>query len=147
MEVVDISLRGNIILVNAAVLFFMLVTALTNSWQAFGYLTGLSLSLWLITGAMRENKLGPAVWIGVSVFVIWSVCITLIFKYWAEFRGQFPEFTIAGMHPGFFILFPVMWLLIFIPGTLSYALLFDRWIMTEDDWKEFCRKTDKEGEL
>jgi hypothetical protein len=40
-----------------------------------------------------------------------------------------------------------MWLLIFIPGTLSYALLFDRWIMTKEDWNEFCKKTGKEGEL
>ena len=139
---VDISLRGNILVLNGAVMLVMLLAAFTNSWQILGYLVGLSLTLWLVIGAMRENELGPALWLGILLFAFWSVCITLIFRYWAEFRGQFPEYTIAGMHPGFFVLFPVMWLLLFIPGTLSYALLFDRWILSEDAWNEFKRKVE-----
>ncbi len=139
---VGISLRENILVLNGAVMLVMLLAAFTNSWQILGYLVGLSLTLWLVIGAMRENELGPALWLGILLFVFWSVCITLIFRYWAEFRGQFPEYTIAGMHPGFFVLFPVMWLLLFIPGTLSYALLFDRWILSEDAWNEFKRKVE-----
>lgn len=139
---IEISLRSNILILNGAVMLVMLLAAFTNSWQILGYLVGFSLTLWLVIGAMRENKLGPALWLGVLLFVFWSGCITLIFRYWAEFRGQFPEFTIAGMHPGFFVLFPVMWLLLFIPGTLSYALLFDRWILSEDTWNEFKRKVE-----
>ena len=145
---VDIDLRGKVLVFNGAVMFLMLLAAFTNSWQVLGYLTGLSLTLWLVTGIMRESDPGPGVWVGAMLFAFWAICITLIFKYWAEFRGQFPEFTIAGMHPGFFVLFPVMWLLLFIPGTLSYALLFDRWILSDEVWTDFKRKVEdmKRGE-
>ncbi|ADC66579.1 conserved hypothetical protein [Ferroglobus placidus DSM 10642] len=105
---IEIDLRGKILIVNGVVMLAMLLAALANAWQVLGYLVGLSLSLWLVIGAMRENELGPSAWLGALLFIFWAVCITLIFKYWAEFRGKFPEFTIAGMHPGFFVLFPVM---------------------------------------
>ena len=137
---VEISLREKVLAVNGVVMLLMLLTAFTNSWQILGYLVGLSLTLWLVLGVMRENELGPASWLGAMLFAFWAVCITLIFRYWAEFRGQFPDFTVAGMHPGFFVLFPVMWLLLFIPGTLSYALLFDRWILSDETWNEFKTK-------
>jgi len=140
--VVEINLRGRILILNGTVMLLMLLAAFANAWQILGYLVGLSLTLWLVIGVMRENELGPALWLGAMLFVSWAVCITLIFKYWAEFRGQFPEFTIAGMHPGFFVLFPVMWLLLFIPGTLSYALIFDKWILSEDTWNEFKKKVE-----
>ncbi|MBE8540143.1 hypothetical protein [Geoglobus acetivorans] len=130
---------------NGAVMLLILVAAFANSWQLLGYLVGLSLSLWLVIGAMRENEFGPALPLGITLFIFWGICITLIFKYWAEFRGKFPEFTIAGMHPGFFVLFPLMWLLLFIPGTLSYALLFDRWILSEETWNEFKMKVKGSG--
>ncbi|WP_456369104.1 hypothetical protein [Geoglobus sp.] len=145
---VGIDLRGRVLVLNGAVMLLMLISALTNSWQLLGYLVGLSLTLWLVIGAMKENEFGPALWLGVVLFAFWSVCITLIFKYWAQFRGQYPDFTIAGMHPGFFVLFPLMWLLLFIPGTLSYAFLFDRWILSESTWNEFKRKVEsaKEGD-
>ncbi|AIY89233.1 hypothetical protein GACE_0176 [Geoglobus acetivorans] len=126
-------------------MLLILVAAFANSWQLLGYLVGFSLSLWLVIGAMRENEFGPALPLGITLFVFWTVCITLIFKYWAEFRGKFPDFTIAGMHPGFFVLFPLMWLLLFIPGTLSYALLFDRWILSEETWNEFKMKVKGSG--
>ncbi|WP_290900860.1 hypothetical protein [Ferroglobus sp.] len=140
---IEIDLRGKILILNGVVMFAMLLAALANAWQVLGYLVGLSLSLWLVIGAMRENELGPSAWLGALLFIFWAVCITLIFKYWAEFRGKFPEFTIAGMHPGFFVLFPVMWLLLFIPGTLSYALIFDKWILSEERWKEFKKKVEE----
>ena len=140
---IEIDLRGRILILNGVVMLAMLLAALANAWQVLGYLVGLSLSLWLVIGAMRENELGPSAWLGALLFIFWAVCITLIFKYWAEFRGKFPEFTIAGMHPGFFVLFPVMWLLLFIPGTLSYALIFDKWILSEERWKEFKKKVEE----
>ena len=140
---IEIDLRGKILILNGVVMLAMLLAALANAWQVLGYLVGLSLSLWLVIGAMRENELGPSAWLGALLFIFWAVCITLIFKYWAEFRGKFPEFTIAGMHPGFFVLFPVMWLLLFIPGTLSYALIFDKWILSEERWKEFKKKVEE----
>lgn len=140
---IEIDLRGKILILNGVVMLAMLLAALANAWQVLGYLVGLSLSLWLVIGAMRENELGPSAWLGALLFIFWAACITLIFKYWAEFRGKFPEFTIAGMHPGFFVLFPVMWLLLFIPGTLSYALIFDKWILSEERWKEFKKKVEE----
>ena len=142
------SARNSLVLAIGVSLFLMLVTALTNLWKAFAYLMVLNLSLWLMLGVMKgENKLGPAIWLGVISFVIWAGCLSAIFYYWEVFKGVFPSFTIGGMHPGFFILFPVMWLLSFVPVTLSYALLFDKWILSEKDWKEYLRKIGKSPEV
>ena len=144
----NINLRTKIILAIGVTLFLMLLTALANLWMIFAYLMVLNLSLWLVFGAMKgEDRLGPAKWLGLTSFVIWAACLAAIFHYWSIFKGKIPEFTIAGMHPGFFVLFPVMWLLSFIPVTLSYALLFDKWVMTEEDWKEYLRKIGKTPEV
>ena len=145
LGVVEISLRERVLVLNGGVMLLMLLSAFTNQWQLLGYLVGLSLTLWLVTGSMKENEFGPAIWLGLMLFVFWSVSIAFIFRYWAEFKGSFPDFTIAGMHPGFFVLFPVMWLLLFIPGTLSYALIFDRWILSEKTWDEFREKAGLNG--
>lgn len=141
-------MRDNLILAIGITLFLMLVTALTNLWQVFAYLMAINLSLWLVLGAMKgENEMGPAIWLGVIALVIWICCLSAIFYYWGVFKGEFPSYTIGGMHPGFFVLFPVMWLLSFIPVTLSYALLFDKWILTEESWREYLKKVGKSPEV
>ncbi|MEM0088282.1 MAG: hypothetical protein QXD49_02555 [Archaeoglobaceae archaeon] len=122
----------------------LVVVALLNYWQIFAYLMALNLSLWLTLGA-SNSKRKEAIIIGISSFLIWAICLSLIFYYWALFYKKVPEFWILGMHPGFFVLFPVMWLLIFIPTTISYALLFNK--LTKPAFEEFKKKINeiKEG--
>uniref|UniRef100_A0A7V4KBR5 Uncharacterized protein n=2 Tax=cellular organisms TaxID=131567 RepID=A0A7V4KBR5_FERPE len=137
-------MRDKLVLAIGVTLFLMLLAAMTNSWKAFGYLMALNLSLWLVFGAMKgEDKIGPAIWLGFIAFIIWAGCLSVIFYYWGLFKGTLPSFTIGGMHPGFFVLFPLMWLLSFIPVTLCYALLFDKWILPEESWNEYLEHLKK----
>jgi hypothetical protein len=136
------DVREKVLYLQAILLFLMLVTALTNMWLVFGYIMALHLSLWFVIGIARNGGVKNALVIAVPTFLIWSVCFSLIVYYWQMFRGTFPEFTIAGMHPGFFILFPVMWLLLFIVTTLSYPFVFEKWIISEKDWEEFLKKAE-----
>lgn len=135
---------GKIIVCIGITALIMLVAALVNAWALFGYLMALNLSLWLALASIRENKLGVGKWLALASFIIWSICLTGIFYYWQIYYKKVPDFTILGMHPGFFLLFPVMWLLTFIPVTLSYALLFSRVVLRDEDWNEFLRKVKKE---
>lgn len=118
----------------------LLISALLNYWQIFAYLMAINLSLWLILGASNSRR-KEAILIGFLSFLIWAICLSLIFYYWALFYKKIPDFWIGGMHPGLFILFPVMWLLIFIPTTLSYALLFNK--LTKPAFEEFKRKIEE----
>lgn len=122
----------------------LIVAALNNWWQAFAVLIAINLSIWLILGASNAKR-KEAVAIGLSALLIWLVCISTIFYYWGLFYKKIPEFWIAGMHPGFFIMFPVMWLLIFIPTTLGYAILFDR--INRPAFEEFKKRIETEKEV
>jgi len=122
----------------------MLVAALVNAWVLFGYLMALNLSLWLLLATIKGNKIGAGKWLALASFIIWSACLTGIFYYWQIYYKKIPDFTILGMHPGFFLLFPAMWLLSFVPVTLSYALLFSKAVLSDEEWNEFLRKIKKE---
>ncbi|MCS7119355.1 MAG: hypothetical protein RMH75_04935 [Archaeoglobaceae archaeon] len=122
----------------------LITTALVNFWQIFAYLMAINLSLWLILGASNSRK-REAIFVGVSALMIWIICISLIFYYWGLFYKRVPDFWIAGMHPGFFVMFPLMWLLIFIPTTLGYALLFNR--LNKSALEEFKKKIGKTEEV
>ncbi|MFN3383376.1 MAG: hypothetical protein ACK401_00595 [Archaeoglobaceae archaeon] len=120
--------------------FLLVIVALLNYWQIFGYLMAVNLSLWLILGASNSRR-KEAIIIGVLSLLIWVICLSLIFHYWALFYKKIPDFWIAGMHPGFFVLFPVMWLLIYIATTVSYAILFKKLI--EPAFEEFKKKIEE----
>lgn len=138
--------RSWIVYAICATSLLMIAVALVNAWLAFGYLMFLNLSLWLLLGAMRQNQIRTAAILAIASFVVWALCFSAIVYYWGSFYGRFPEFTVAGMHPGFFVLFPLMWLLGFVVVTVSYALLFEKIVISEDDWKEFLKKIGK-GEV
>ncbi len=127
----------------ALLLLLMLATALTNQWMAFGYVMGLHLAVWFVIGLSRNGGLKKGMAIAIPTFVIWTVCFTAIVYFWQLFRGRFPDFTIAGMHPGFFVLFPVMWLLLFVVTTLTYPLVFERWVLSDEDWEKFVKEAKK----
>ncbi len=128
-----------ILLVQGVITLLLAVTALTNAYKAFGYLALLNLSIWLVLATSTKNvKYGIAV--GGATFVVSSICLSLIFYYWELYKGVFPDFTILGMHPGFFVLFPTWWLLLFVLVTLMYPLLFEKAVLSEEDVKKFEEK-------
>lgn len=137
------SIRDRLFILQGILLFLMLVTALTNQWLAFGYIMGLHLSVWFVIGILKNGGLKNGLIIAIPMYVIWAIGFTAIVYYWQLFRGRFPDFTIAGMHPGLFILFPVMWLLLYFVTTVSYGLIFEKWILSDEEWERFVKEAKK----
>jgi len=132
--------------VQALLLLLMLATALTNQWMAFGYIMALHLAMWFVIGIAKNGGLKEGLTIAIPTFVVWAGCFAAIVYFWQMFKGRFPDFTIAGMHPGLFILFPVMWLLLFVVTTLTYPLVFERWILSDEEWERFVKEAKTEVE-
>lgn len=121
------------------VTILMFVTAVTNSYKAFGLLAVANMALYITLAASARNIKYAAI-AGVTVFIVQATFLSLVFYYWELYRGVFPEFTILGMHPGFFIMFPVWWITGFAVMSILYLLLFERAIISEEDVRKFREK-------
>jgi hypothetical protein len=116
-----------------------LAAFLTNNWWVCGILVGLDIALIYTIVATNPKKRGVGVLVSLLAFVSWSIFWVLTTYYWAMFKGTIPSFMIAGMHPGFFVQFPVAFITYFLISPLLYALLFSK-IFSDEDWNEFHRK-------
>ncbi|MEM2085807.1 MAG: hypothetical protein QXF06_00160 [Archaeoglobaceae archaeon] len=121
------------------VTILMFVTALANAYKAFGLLAVANMALYITLAASAKNIKYAAI-AGVTVFIVQATFLLLVFYYWELYRGVFPGFTILGMHPGFFIMFPVWWITGFAVMTLLYLLLFEKAIISEEDVRKFREK-------
>ncbi len=125
------------------VTILMFVTAVINAYKAFGYLAVLNMGLYVALAAAKNKKY--SIMAGAIVFFMQATFLSLVFYYWELYRGVFPQFTILGMHPGFFIMFPVWWIVGFTVMSLLYVLLFERALLSEEDIKKFNEKIQKLG--
>lgn len=126
------------------VTILMFVTAITNAYKAFGYLAVLNMGLYIaLAGSAKNVKYGAIA--GIVVFIMQATFLSIVFYYWELYRGVFPQFTILGMHPGFFVMFPVWWITGFAVMSLLYILFFEKALISEEDVKKFNEKIQKLG--
>lgn len=124
------------------VTILMFVTAVMNAYKAFGYLAVLNMGLYIaLAGSAKNPKYGYMA--GAIVFVMQAIFLSLVFYYWELYKGVFPSFTILGMHPGFFVMFPVWWLTGFAVMSILYLLLFEKALISEEDVRKFKEKIQK----
>ncbi|MEM3227201.1 MAG: hypothetical protein QXT62_03100, partial [Thermoplasmata archaeon] len=96
-------------------------------------------NLFLIGGGSKVDKLFLIYPYGIFL-VLYGVGLYFIIKYWKIFQNKplHYENLIFGMDPASFIL----WYIFFIVGNivvviLSYAILFERNVISPKDWNEF----------
>lgn len=121
------------------VTLLMLLAGLTNAYKAFGYLAIINMGLYIMLAAATKNaKYGMIA--GIIVIFTQATFLTLVFYYWELYYNVFPEFRILGMHPGFFVMFPMWWIVGFAVMSILYIVLFEKVILSVEDIKKFIKK-------
>jgi hypothetical protein len=129
-----------LMILQAICLVVMVIAALTNQSLPLGYSVGLSLTLMYLS-FIKDLKRGLL--IGGTWFIVWCICFSLIYYFWSLYYGKIPDYTIAGLHPGYFILWPTLWLITFVVTTLSYALFFKKIVLSDEEWEKFREQLSK----
>jgi len=128
----------------------LLVSFLIN-WLP-GMIVGLALSISLpmfmgVSSAYRDEffkkKFKPALIFFCSLNACFFIIIPLIIHYWEVFYGKKPDFLLGGMHPGFALLFPILWLATFFVSTLFFVVFFDKFVLKEEI-EQFMKRSEKE---
>jgi FtsH-binding integral membrane protein len=129
-----------IMILQAICLAILVASALTNQTVPLLYSVGLSLTLLylLVIKDLKRSLLVAGTW-----FVVWCICGNLILYYHQLYYNQVPPLTIAGFHPGLFVLWPVLWLLTYFITTCLYVLWFDKVGVSEEDLKKFYEELEK----
>ncbi len=93
--------------------------------------------VYYLMGAVVNEKMSTVVliWPVLLNGIVQAIAFTLAYTT----KGQRMDFVL-GMHPGFLGAMVFFWLGNFLTSTLSYAVLFDKYAVPEDEWQNFMKE-------
>ena len=98
--------------------------------------------IYFILGTSRRGRLGvlvPLIYPALTMAVLWIIAFTVAYTT----RGQSTNTWILGLHPGQFWPLLLFWIGTFMTSMVSYALYFDRYLLTDRDWETFLENVKK----
>ena len=128
---------------------FIWLALVVVSWTGkpgFAY-TGLILvvlltGIYFVLGTSARGTIGvsvPLFYPILTMVVLWIIAFTVAYKT----RGKAATSWILGLHPGQFWPMLLFWVGTFMTSMVSYAVLFDRYMLPDKTWEAFLDEIKK----